>query len=529
MFKEKKIYMLRDIFGNIWTFTMDHRLNYEIRNNKNTKIHSAILSSNASNDFVVNIGVRNDIHLVLKTNNGDVLYYFFNGKKWAKVKLFNIPQNIDFFQLLGLYIWDNRSHILYCIQSHSGEDKWHIIDQYWEDGKWNHMKILDSEVHPSVLEFSSTQDHHGNIFFACQTLARDAHYLQFSQFDRKVGLWSRNALSFKKGDMYAPDILASNSKLFVIWVSQEEDSFSLCLRIKYLSESEGSHWSKERSLYSSSSKIQHPFLFEKNGTIKILWIERDKLLSIESRDEGNTWNMDRNPIKLRNPTLCFFISNSKKMNCPYLILDGEDKTYPFELYEQEVDSDIPNSEEFFYPSSLTKETIRSNNANLDIEKAGIDRIPSSVPNPSNVSISLDALCSLDDSTIMDLSEDKTKVYLKIFRDQLAKLYNELQTLKNQKTKRSSPPPIYNRQNRVIENKNMMKEQLRSRIIEKENIDLKSEVSEYRNTLEDLQLDIKKLRDEIRYMDEQNKRLQDEILKIKDHSIITRITKFFMEE
>ena len=102
---------------------------------------------------------------------------------------------------------------------------------------------------------------------------------------------------------------------------------------------------------------------------------------------------------------------------------------------------------------------------------------------------------------MDLSEDKTKVYLKIFRDQLAKLYNELQTLKNQKTKRSSPPPIYNRQNRVIENKNMMKEQLRSRIIEKENIDLKSEVSEYRNTLEDLQLDIKKLRDEIRYIDE----------------------------
>ena len=76
---------------------------------------------------------------------------------------------------------------------------------------------------------------------------------------------------------------------------------------------------------------------------------------------------------------------------------------------------------------------------------------------------------------------------------------------------------------------MIKEQLRSRIIEKENIDLKSEVSEYRNTLEDLQLDIKKLRDEIRYMDEQNKRLQDEILKIKDHSIITRISKFFMEE
>ena len=116
------------------------------------------------------------------------------------------------------------------------------------------MKILDSEVHPSVLEFSSTQDHHGNIFFACQTLARDAHYLQFSQFDRKVGLWSRNALSFKKGDMYAPDILASNKPCNL--GIPEEDSFSLCLRIKY---SEEAVTGVKRSLYSSSSKIQHPF------------------------------------------------------------------------------------------------------------------------------------------------------------------------------------------------------------------------------------------------------------------------------
>ena len=60
--------------GKHMDFTMDHRLNYEIRNNKILRLFCNYQVM--PNDFVVNIGVRNDIHLVLKTNNGMCLLFF---------------------------------------------------------------------------------------------------------------------------------------------------------------------------------------------------------------------------------------------------------------------------------------------------------------------------------------------------------------------------------------------------------------------------------------------------------------------
>src|SRR5690554_2885334 len=324
MFKKLNAYILRDKFNNIWLFSTNtnQELIYEILNNQNYKIHSAMLSNNSSDDFVVNTGEHNDIHIVLKNNAGDVLYYFFNGRKWNPIRLFKIGQQINSFKLLGLYTLNENFHILYGIQGVKDGGSWYIIDQYWDNNKWNHMKILESNISPSKIEYSGFQDKQGNIYFVCQSWDGYVHHLHFNQFHRKIGLWNKSTLSFKKENQYAPNVWASTSNVYVVWASQESNRFFLSFRTKYVSRSEGNHWDREKELYASSNKIEHPFIFEYNGILKIYWLEDNTLLSMDSKDGGETWE-DAVHFNLKKPILYNYITNPSASNSSYIIIDEE--------------------------------------------------------------------------------------------------------------------------------------------------------------------------------------------------------------
>src|SRR5690554_3820275 len=230
---ESNSYYVLDIFLNLWIFkhTPNNEIIYELFNNQNEKIYSGKLANECRDDFVVNIGEKNDIHVVIRKISGDIIYYFFNGKKWYPKKLYNLNQHRDAFRLLSLHFWKNKTHILYIIQGVLDNTKsWMWVDQYWEDNSWKHNKIFQAGIKNSSHQYASTQDDSGNIYFISQWWDGMDNQIEYFQFHSKVNLWNKNALTFKKGNKYAPNIWMTeeNNKIHTCWISKKDEEYTLC-------------------------------------------------------------------------------------------------------------------------------------------------------------------------------------------------------------------------------------------------------------------------------------------------------------
>jgi hypothetical protein len=530
-------YYISDVFLNSWTFrhTSNNEILYELYNNQNKKIYSGKLADECREDFVVNIGEQNDIHIVIRKISGDIIYYFFNGKKWNTQKLYNLNQHKDSFRLLSLHFWKNKTHLLYNIKGASNTNNWMWVDQYWEDKTWKHNKFFQAEIKNHTTQYASTQDISGNIYFISQWWDGVNNQIEYFQFHSNVSLWNKNSLTFKKGEKYAPNIWLTEDthKIHTCWISKKDEKYTLCYRNKDIGFTDGSQWNKEQEVYSSINKIDSPFFAEINNALSLYWIEKNILYYLRSNDLGESWEISHTALaELSNPYLFNYISKKTKNNdrSSNIVLDHKNlRTYPLSFITKQNDDTTKANQtgaiNTFYPSPRShSNTDKSKFFNFADRTFDTKKMP--FPHYMTK--------TLDDSTIDNLNEYEAKMYLKIYKDSLIKLYGEYKILKdlrisddrNQKSLKTLTSKEEN-QNKSKSSNQVMKDRLRARIVEDENIKLKSEVNDYRNVVENMQKDLKILKKEITYMDSENKILQNEISNIKENTIGKKITKLFI--
>lgn len=534
--KKPNSYIISDIFLNLWTFThtSNNEILYELYNNQNIKIYSGKLADECREDFVVNIGEQNDIHIVIRKISGDIIYYFFNGKKWSTQRLYNLNQHKDSFRLLSLHFWRNQTHLLYNIKGASNTNNWMWVDQYWEDNTWKHNKFFQAEIKNNTLQYASTQDKSGNIYFISQWWDGTDNQIEYFQFHSKVNLWNKNSLTFKNGDKYAPNIWLTedNHKVHTCWISKKDESYTLCYRNKDISFTEGSQWNKEQEIYMSTNKIDSPFFAEINEILTLYWIENNTLYYLQSNDLGQSWEVSHRALaELSSPSLYNYISKKTINNdqSSNIVLDHKNlQTYPLSFITKQTETTKATqtgSINTFYSSPQSQSTT---------DKRKFFNFADKKYTSNKLSFPLDMTKTLDDSTIENLNEEEAKMYLKIYKDYLIKLYGEYKILKGSKLPDNRnqnslkvPTSYEENQNKNKSSKQVLKDRLRARIVENENIKLKSEVNDYKNVVEEMQKDLKILKKDINYMDNENKILQNEIYKIKENTIGKKISKFFI--
>lgn len=524
MFKEKSnSYYISDKFSNLWLF--DHKSNneihYEVYNNKEEKIHSSVLSSESMGDFLVALGNNNDMHVVLKKISGELLYYFFNGKKWSILKLLELKNHLTYFHLLDFHLCKNHTHIIYFLKQSKSNDQWLFVDQYWENSKWNHLNFFQSTGDISALEYASISDSLGNIYFTFSILEGTEYQLHLCQFHSKVGLWDKKLFSFKKGNKFSPEIWITNNKnVHICWVYQREDgNYSICYRNKKNVSENSKTWGKEKEIYIGHSKIHKPYFGQLHNKLTIFWIEENKLYYVQSPGEGETWqNTPSELAQLNNPVFSFYLNYnlSNKNNSSYIILDkATSQMYPFKILNKKEN----NFKDFEFQTKY-------NNPPSKIS-------PSTKKRPT---LTLEFIKSIDKTNIQNLNEEKAKSYLLVFKEYLLKLYKENSKLKEQILLRNNPPASISKttkpyhtptDNNVNDNKKGIKEQLKTKIVEDENIKLKAEITDYGSLLKEMKKDLNNLKQEIHAMESKNNNLRHEISQIKENSISKKIKNFFI--
>ena len=336
MDKKSSSYYISDNFYNLWIFkhTSNNEIIYQIYNNQNEKIYTGKLADECTEDFIVDMGKQNSIHLVARKISGELIYYFFNGSKWSVHGLYNLNQYKNSFKLLALYFGENATHIIYAIQGKSNPKNWIWVDQYWEDKTWKHNKVFQAEIKHHNLQYASIQDNSDNIYFISQWWDKTEHQMEFFQFHSKLGLWNKNSLTFKKGDKYAPNIwfTEENQKIHTCWILKNNEEYTLNYRNKDITFTEGSQWSKEQEIYSSINKLTNPFFAEINEILTLYWIENNTLYYLKSNNLGESWEKSHLALaKLSDPYIFNFIFKKTINNnkSSHIVFDYKNsQTYP---------------------------------------------------------------------------------------------------------------------------------------------------------------------------------------------------------
>lgn len=519
-----KTYYITDNFLNLWTFrhTSSNEIAYEVYNNQHKKIHSAILAIECQADFLVNVGEHNDIHLVVRKNSGELLYYFFNGRKWTTLKLFHLENHKDSFYLLDLHIWNNKTHILYAIKNSLG--KWLFIDLYWEDDKWKHVKFFESTIQPFKDNYASIQDHQGNIYILCQWRDSQEYQLQLCQLHAKPNLWNTYSISYQSGEKLLPNIWLTKDKVHICWLSSIDQKYVVHYRNKNILPQSSHQWSKQQEIYSTENSIHSPFFASIQDKLTILWLEKEELHYMQTKNLGESWTPSPKIFAhLSNPKLFRYLTKNEvsKDKSFYILLDEErSKTYPltFFIKQKELENKISKPK--------IENLLKKNSSNI------LNKQTKATDNTTQINV----LKNLDEATIKNLNEEDAKKYIRTLKNIIVNLYKENTDLKKQKLqntlsqssvskdeKRLHSPSLFS-QNK--ETKQTKKEQLKIKMIQEENNNLKSNLSQYQNIFERVQQDMETLKDEIWDMSNKNKKLQQEISELKENTLGYKISKFF---
>ncbi|MCR1897941.1 hypothetical protein NSA47_02930 [Irregularibacter muris] len=466
---QSKAYCITDNFLNLWIFQYTSRseILYEVYNNQYKKIHSAILTTDCTEDFLLDIGKGNDIHLVLRKKSGEILYYFFNGAKWNILKLFDLENYKDSLQLLSLHIHKDKTHILYSIQK--ATNKWFFIDLFWENNYWNQIVFFESTTKPIRDTNVSIQDDEGNIYLICKCWNEQERQLQLFQFHEEANLWTQNILPFKKGN--SPNIWIVENKIHLCYISSTDGIY----RIHYLSKNTSplneTQWERKIEVYSCSNKIYCPFFGLVENKLTLFWIEEQKLYYIQSNNMGKTWDPSCKVLAhISQYKLYRYLSEKQNFNNKafYILFDAQNgRTCPISFFLKQEDykkfqqNALSNSSDLNFISNTNKKE----------------------------EIFLTDLVQIQNEKIFENPpSEHAKVYMKSLDEMILKLHKENNSLNKQQNTSS----VFKNSNNPIQIK---PEFLKTIVKTGENIGPKSHTLEYTNMVRELQKDTKNLKNE----------------------------------
>jgi len=288
-------YIIKNSIGEIFRFYLDsnNKINYDFYNDNSKLTDQYLVTDDSIIDFSLDIDNKDRIHLIYITNDGNLYYNLYHNNKWAKKILTQLDTKSNSYSNLILRVNNENIHILYSYTNLINPRLRTIQHLIGTKGNWqksNVISFLSSKTkHTYFLDF----DKFGNIHMVYTAVVENIQKIYYTFFNSSLKKWNQvpKLLSETQNDSYNPYILVDKiENIHVLWSISKNSNFKI--QYKHLSQlgSNKNIW-KEENLSLSESNLVYSIMLEEKDCIKIILLEKEKILSLVSFDYGLNWNL----------------------------------------------------------------------------------------------------------------------------------------------------------------------------------------------------------------------------------------------
>ena len=248
------------------------------------------LIPNAQEDFSVSIDNKDYLHLICRSNKGELLYLLYNGTNWSRQVLSQYePARYTIRYPLVIPI-RNRIHILFAIGKAFDTGYWSLQHYYWDETSWRSSEITKVtagyKLSPLYVDLSEKYIH-----LVFRGLAANSYQIFYCRYHLEHGIWSTpENVSLDSIDCNMPSILIKDDLLHLAWISLSNSDLVVKYKNRAVRSAGRTDWNSEIQLNSPGSNAALPRLIWLEDKIWCIWYQNDTLYSSHSGDQGKNWS-----------------------------------------------------------------------------------------------------------------------------------------------------------------------------------------------------------------------------------------------
>ncbi|MDF2546540.1 MAG: hypothetical protein K0R93_1438 [Anaerosolibacter sp.] len=285
----------------------------DYKNSASIKIAGNIL------DFAIDADNKGTFHLVSLTTEGDLIYWKNKGQKWYSRILTKYNTQLYQFKNLNIFVLKNNIHILMAINSSINPEVWTLKHHYWNSSVWFNKKVCDITIKKYDDPFYADIDMNNNIHIVYKSLRNNKYDIFYSQYTGIHNIWStptklNNTL---QDNCHLHLFCDRHSQVHIVWSSLLNNHF----KVFYINNRPNGHkkyWTEPRSISPENINCSHPFIFQVEDTLALVWNEGSKYMKLSKNTNENEWSL---------PTPVYF--NKELKSFPITVIGNNYKSFSF--------------------------------------------------------------------------------------------------------------------------------------------------------------------------------------------------------
>lgn len=309
IYTDNNLILMEDSLDNLYSFFLNNGniSSYYFEREKN-KVREKKISEGILKDYDVSIDDKDNIFIVFQDKNYHLVLMVIEKENTKKIILTEepIPEVFN----LNIKILNNKPHIFYCVLL---EDlKYRIIHHYYNGKDWTTNIVEDIKVNQILNPVKILKDKEGlKLIYYNKKKTEEIYCKNFSfkrwKWENSVKLTENPTIK-----LYL-DSLIIGEDLHLVYCQYEKN-----LVVKYERYNCNNNIIiKEIDMeLSNRENIRWPILIYYEGSLWVVWVEYENIISRFSLDNGNTWSPIYlwQGIKNKDIVLYKYITNKKNRN-----------------------------------------------------------------------------------------------------------------------------------------------------------------------------------------------------------------------
>lgn len=282
--------------GEIWyfSFSRSRGIVFQQLDKNGTWAKPYELIPNAHEDFSVTIDCMDYLHLICRSNKGELLYLLYNGS-WSRQVLSLYEPARYTIRYPVVIPMKNRIHVLFAIGNAFNTGYWSLQHYYWDETSWHSTEITKFtagyRLSPFYVDLSEKHIH-----LVYRGLSGSKYQIFYCRYHLEHNIWSTpENVIHSAFDCNMPSIFIRDNFLHLTWTSLSKNNLAVKYMNRPVRNSGKLEWSKEIQLNGPGSNAAFPRLIWAEEKIWCIWYQTDTLYGSSSEDQGASWST---PVKL---------------------------------------------------------------------------------------------------------------------------------------------------------------------------------------------------------------------------------------
>jgi hypothetical protein len=292
-------HVIRFRSGEIWYFSFlrSRGIVFQQLDKNGTWAKPHDLISNATEDFSVTIDHMDHLHMICRSDKGELLYLLYNGTSWSR-QVLALYEPVRYAIRYPVVIpLKNKIHILFAIGNAFNTGYWALQHYYWDETSWHSTEIskftAGYRLSPFYVDLSEKHIH-----LVYRGLAGSKYQIFYCRYHLEHDIWSTpENVIHSAFDCNMPSIFILDNLLHLTWTSLSKSNLAVKYMNRPVRNAGKLDWSQEIQLNGPGSNAAFPRLIWVEERLWCIWYQTDTLYGSSSEDQGASWST---PVKLPN-------------------------------------------------------------------------------------------------------------------------------------------------------------------------------------------------------------------------------------